>query len=375
VRLTDAFDDESIWRDGLHGALDDLLLELSLMSEGLAKVGERLEADPERDEEMAPLLGEVRAVARRLDLMGDAMRAALLSDPRSAPRVRWMEARGENIALTSVPLDLAPLLRDDLFRRIETAVVTSATLAVGSSFDFVQSRLGLDADDVEPVTRAYASPFDFTTQAMLAIPDDAPAPNAPARAHVQAVADYAADLAAASGGGLFVLCTSHRDVRDAAALLRARGLDSKWPLLVHGEDLRDRLLARFRESGRAILLGTTTFWEGVDVPGDALRGLVLAKLPFRVPTEPLTAAHCEAIAQRGGDAFMEYMVPHAALRLKQGFGRLIRTRTDRGAIVLADARILTRKYGSRLLDALPPARRAIGRWAELRPALRAFYGA
>jgi ATP-dependent DNA helicase DinG len=384
VRLTDAFGDDAIWRDGLRDALEDLLSELSMLGDGLTTVRERLETDPKREEEMAPLLGEIRAVCRRLDALGDALRAGLDPDSHGTVLVRWIEARGEkrsdrigsdrNVAVTAVPLDLAPLLRDDLFRKVETAIVTSATLAIGEKFDFLRTRLGLDADDVEPVMTAFPSPFDFAQQAVLAIPDDAPAPNAPARAHVQAVAEYAADLAEASDGGIFVLCTSHRDVREAATLLRSRGIEAKWPLLVHGEEQRERLLDRFRASGRAILLGTTTFWEGVDVPGDALRGIVLSKLPFRVPTEPLTAAHCEAIELRGGDAFREYMVPHAALRLKQGFGRLIRTRTDRGAIVLADARVLTKPYGRKLLDALPPARRLDGTWAAIRADLRRFYG-
>jgi ATP-dependent DNA helicase DinG len=382
VRLTESFDDQEIWRHGLRDALEDLLSELSMLGEGLTTIRERLETDPQREEELAPLLSEVRSVCRKLEGVGDALRSGLDSDPRGIPLVRWIEVRGNktiegdsdrNVAVTSVPLDLAPLLREDLFRKVETAVVTSATLAIGDTFAFLRDRLGLDAEDVEPVTNAFPSPFDFTTQAVLAVPDDAPAPNAPARAHVQAVADYAADLAGASDGGIFVLCTSHRDVRDAAALLRSRGLDKKWPMLVHGEDQRERLLDRFRTSGRAILLGTATFWEGVDVPGHALRGLILSKLPFRVPTDPLTAAHCEAIQARGGDPFTEYMVPHAALRLKQGFGRLIRTRTDRGAIVLADARILTKPYGKRLLEALPPARRLSGSWAQIREDLRRFY--
>ena len=373
VRLTDEFDDDPIWRDGLREALDDLLAELSLLSEGLAQVRERLEAHPEREEEFAQLFGEMRGVCRRLDSMGDALRSGLTPDVRAAPRVRWIETRGDNVSVTSVPLDLAPILREDLFRRVETVVVTSATLAVGEDFEFLRTRLGLDADDVEPVARAFASPFDFEKQAVLVIPSDAPPPAAPARAHVQAVAEYAGDLATASGGGVFVLCTSHRDVRDVAALLRARTNGAEWPLLVHGEDQRERLLDRFRASGRAVLVGTATFWEGVDVPGDALRGLVLAKIPFRVPTEPLTAAHCEAIERRGGNAFAEYMLPHASLRLKQGFGRLIRTRTDRGAIVLADARALTKQYGAGMLDALPPARRIVGTWPSVREELRRFY--
>ena len=148
----------------------------------------------------------------------------------------------------------------------------------------------------------------------------------------------AADVAEAADGGMFVLFTSHRDVRAAAEALRASGVSSRWPLLVHGEDGRDTLLRRFRGDGRAVLLGTASFWEGVDVPGDALRALVIAKLPFKVPTEPLVAAQCEAIEARGGDAFRDYMLPHAALRLKQGFGRLIRTHGPRRRRALRSAR-------------------------------------
>jgi ATP-dependent DNA helicase DinG len=173
-------------------------------------------------------------------------------------------------------------------------------------------------------------------------------------------------------GGLFVLFTSHREVRETAAALREAGVERQWPLLVHGEDGRDALLRRFRDDGRAILLGTASFWEGVDVPGEALRALVIAKLPFKVPTDPLTAAHCEAIEARGGDPFQHYMVPHAALRLKQGFGRLVRTTTDRGVVVIADSRLVTKAYGQELLDILPPARQVVGSWRECLDAIRRF---
>ncbi|MGH7719495.1 MAG: ATP-dependent DNA helicase, partial [Gemmatimonadaceae bacterium] len=149
--------------------------------------------------------------------------------------------------------------------------------------------------------------------------------------------------------------------------------ERRWPLLVHGDGSRDALLRQFRESGRAILLGTASFWEGVDVAGQALRGLVLARLPFRVPTEPLTAAHCEAIANRGGDAFQEFMLPHAALRLKQGFGRLVRSSSDYGVVVLCDPRATSKGYGRELLESLPPARRLSGRWEALLPELARFY--
>jgi ATP-dependent DNA helicase DinG len=177
----------------------------------------------------------------------------------------------------------------------------------------------------------------------------------------------------ASDGGIFVLFTSHRDVKQAAIELRARGFASGRPLLVHGEESRDALLTRFRDSGRAVLLGTSSYWEGVDVAGHALRGLLIAKLPFKVPTDPVTAAHCEAIAERGGDPFAEYMVPHAALRLKQGFGRLIRSSEDRGAIVIADSRIASKAYGDTLLRALPPARRILVHWDAVSRELLSFY--
>jgi ATP-dependent DNA helicase DinG len=205
------------------------------------------------------------------------------------------------------------------------------------------------------------------------VPTDSPPPNVDAAGHLQAVVRSIIDVTAASDGGVFGLFTSHRDVRCAAAELRARGVERSRPLYVHGEDTRDNLLRKFRASERAILLGTASFWEGVDVPGRALRGLVIARLPFRVPSEPVTAAQCEAIVERGGDAFSEYMVPHAALRLKQGFGRLIRTATDRGVIVLVDARAVNKGYGRSLLRDLPPARRVFGPWNTIVKQLQSFY--
>jgi ATP-dependent DNA helicase DinG len=284
-----------------------------------------------------------------------------------------VKGRDGNVGVTAVPLDLAPILRDDLFKKVHTAIVTSATLAAEGEFDFLIRRLGLNEDDLTPVTASFDSPFHYATQALLALPTDVPPPNVDAALHLDAVLQIIEDVAAASGGGLFALFTSHRDVREAAVVLRADGVDARFPLLVHGEDGRDALLARFKAAGNAILLGTASYWEGVDVPGAALRALVIARLPFRVPSEPVTAAQCEAIDTRGGNAFTEYMIPHAALRLKQGVGRLIRSATDRGVIVLADPRVVTKRYGRALVDGLPPASRAAGTWRQLLPQVRAFY--
>ena len=171
---------------------------------------------------------------------------------------------------------------------------------------------------------------------------------------------------------MFCLFTSHGALRRTADAVRAR-VGGRWPLLVQGEGQRDHLLRRFREAGSAILLGTDSFWEGVDVPGRALRVLILAKLPFKVPTEPLTAARLERLAAQGLDGFTHYLVPHAALKLKQGFGRLIRNTSDVGAVVLLDRRVVTKRYGAMILDGLPRAARVVGHWPDVLEACEDFF--
>lgn len=375
LRLTDAFATHPAWAGGLHIALTDLLRELTQIGESLTLVRNRLDVMMQRDDSLTSLLNELRGVSRRLDAAAEALRMGLRPPADAEASVRWIDVKGRdgNVGVTSVPLDLAPILRDNLFTKVKTAVVTSATLTADGQFDFLAARLGLDGDTCAPVTATFPSPFRYAEQALMALPTDVPAPNEDAGAHFSAVLQIVEDVAAASSGGVFVLFTSHRDVRDAATELRARGVDARCPVLVHGEEGRDALLLRFKALGNAILLGTTSYWEGVDVPGDALRALVIARLPFRVPSEPVTAAQCETIDARGGDSFSEYMIPHAALRLKQGVGRLIRSATDRGVIVLADPRVVTKRYGRQLVQGLPPAATVSGHWRQLLPSIRAFY--
>jgi len=375
VRLTDRFAEHPIWAAGLRREFDDTLGEIQMIADGLELVLERFEAAGRLDDSAVPLLNEIGAVTRRLQNAGDGLRRALDPPPRGAATVRWAEVRGKERtgSVSSVPLDLAPILRDDLFKRVRTTVVTSATLAANSRFEFLSARLGLDDPELTLSSGIFPSPFNFREQSILAIPTDVPAPNVDGAQHFVALTKLVLDLAEAADGGMFVLFTSHRDVRAMAAEMRARGIDRRWPLLVHGDEMRDVLLTRFREAGRAVLLGTASFWEGVDVPGDALRALLIAKLPFRVPTEPMTAAQCEAIAAEGGDPFRDYMLPHASLRLKQGFGRLIRSSTDRGVVVIADPRVVTKNYGRTMLDCLPPARRLVGKWVNVLPEVTRFY--
>jgi ATP-dependent DNA helicase DinG len=376
VRLGDAFAADPIWAAGLEDALQDLGFSLSRLREALVVVVERLAGDDEAGDRIASLLAEVRGIANRLEAARDALRAALRPAPGAPRTVRWIERRGgAHVALAAVPLELAPLLKAALFDRIETVALTSATLAAGGSFDFLAGRLGLDLPPVRPgVREILPSPFDYREQCLFAIPDDVPEPRDDAEGHGARIAAVAADLARAGDGGLFVLFTSHRALRLAAASLKARGdVAGRWALLVQGEAPRDQLLRRFRDSGSALLLGTDSFWEGVDVPGPALRSLLIAKLPFRVPTEPLTAARCEAIEEAGGDPFNEYLVPLAGLKLKQGFGRLIRSRTDVGVVVLLDPRVLRKRYGGALLAGLPDASRIVGPWERLREEIEEFF--
>ncbi|MBL0940606.1 MAG: hypothetical protein IBJ03_17045 [Gemmatimonadaceae bacterium] len=383
LRLTPAFHQHPLWLAGIASTLGELLTEIDALGSGLEVVRDRFESDRTRAQEMEPLLNEIRAVIRRLQTAGDGLGKALNPTDEGPPMVRWMEFQGKpspqtgerNVAVHCVPLDLAPVLREDLFERVESAVVTSATLATDGGFTFLERRLGIDSAKREKASAIFPSPFDYPRQALLVVPTDIPAPNEDARTHFAGVSRHLVDLASASDGGLFGLFTSHRDVREMAEWLRREGHAGKWPLLVHGEESRDVLLQRFRDSGRAILLGTATFWEGIDVPGDALRGLLIAKLPFRVPTEPVVAAQCESIEARGGNSFMEFMLPHAALRLKQGFGRLIRTGTDAGVVVLSDPRVMTKRYGRALLDGLPPARRVTGAWGSVVGQVSGFYEA
>ncbi|MCU0646900.1 MAG: hypothetical protein MUF00_02805 [Gemmatimonadaceae bacterium] len=373
------------WGSAIDTALTAFVRCIDDVTEGLRLVRERMETEPARAERLAPLLNEVRAIARRLESASDGLQSALRGTAAGDAMVRWIEAgarlRGRdvdqvirNVVVTSVPLDLAPVLRTDLFDRVKTAVVTSATLATDASFDFVRGRLGLvDDGDARIRSGILPSPFDYAQQAVFAVPTDLPVPNADPAGHAVSVHRVAEHVVTAADGGCFVLFTSHRELREAAAAWRANAAHGRWPLLVHGEEKRDLLLQRFRDAGNAVLFGTSSFWEGVDVAGDALRAIVIAKLPFRVPGEPLTAAHCEAIEARGGDAFRDYMLPHAALRLKQGVGRLIRRSTDRGVIVIADPRLVTKRYGRGLLDTLPPAHRLIAPWARVADAVTQFY--
>ena len=220
----------------------------------------------------------------------------------------------------------------------------------GGQFGHFSSRLGLD----DAATLCLESPFDYERQALLYLPEGMPDPAA--ADYTEAVLARVRPLLEASDGGAFLLFTSHRALRAAARLLRAGSWPARWPLLVQNDAPREQLLRRFRDSGRAVLLGTASFWEGVDVQGVALRLVVIDKLPFAPPDDPLVRARVHFLETQGQNAFRDYQLPEAALALKQGVGRLIRSEEDRGVVMVCDPRLLTRSYGRALRSSLPPMR-------------------
>jgi ATP-dependent DNA helicase DinG len=381
LRLANDFTGEPAWIENVAPVLDDLLLVLDRLGRGIQRVRAIVDTDQRWSEALADSLVELAGLQNRIDMSAASLRTALVAAHETVPLVRWIERRGRedgsrmrNIAANAAPIDLADLMRDALFDRVHTSVLTSATLTTRDGFQFLRRRLGI-ANGVRATESVHHSPFDFERQTILAVPTDAPdARESPARFGA-AVAAVTEDHARLTDGGLFVLFTSYSALRVVVAELQRRGAPARWPLFIQGEAPRAALLQRFADSGRGILLGVASFWEGVDVPGDPLRGLIITKLPFKVPSEPLTAARIEAIDNSGGNSFHDYMLPHAALRLKQGFGRLVRTRTDRGAVVILDPRLLSRGYGRYFLASLPAAPLVTGPWAALREQLRDFYAA
>ncbi len=286
---------------------------------------------------------EINNLTRRAQELHATLEIVMESHERNM--VYWWERRGRGVFLQATPIDVSSLLRERLFEKIDTVILTSATLAVGGTFDFLKRRLGLQ----NAKERILDSHFDYASQALLYTPAHLPDPRQPDFARL--AADEIVQLLKTTRGRAFVLFTSYTQMRDLYERVRPC---VRYPLMIQGSMPRTELLDRFRSTPHAVLFGTSSFWQGVDVQGEQLSAVLIDRLPFAVPTDPITAARIRQINEEGGNAFTEYQVPQAVITLKQGFGRLIRSETDRGILVMLDQRLVRMPYGRVFLESLPP---------------------
>ncbi|MDH4099791.1 MAG: ATP-dependent DNA helicase [Nitrospirota bacterium] len=315
---------------------------------------------PQLLEEAAGLSNNLALLASTIDLMIDktegleavsrramALKGELevvLGGPAEG-LVYWWEVRGRGVFLHANPIDVSGIIREKVLDRVGSKVFTSATLTVRGSFDYIKARLGLEPDN----ELILESPFDYGTQALLYLPPRMPDPSD--RSFAAAVAEQVVKLVERSRGRAFVLFTSYRNLEEVWGLCAGK---IPYPILKQGEMPRYAILEAFRREGNAVLFATGSFWEGVDVQGEALSCVIVDKLPFASPGDPLVEARIEALRKEGHNAFIRYQVPEAVISLKQGMGRLVRTRQDRGVLALLDPRVKTKEYGRLFLASLPP---------------------
>ncbi|AQQ26399.1 ATP-dependent DNA helicase [Burkholderia cenocepacia] len=343
----------------MFGALDALDVALDALASALASQAERAEslgACLRRARELQDLLaGWVAPGAAEAAAQADAAaagdKAAADGDPNE--KVRWVEVFAHTVQLHETPLSVAPIFAKQRAGVPRAWVFTSATLSVRGDFTHYAAQMGLSSRR----SMTLASPFDYQSQGLLYVPRNLPQPSSPA--FTDAVFDAALPAIEASGGGVFMLCTTLRAVDRIASKLRdvieSRGWNT--PLLVQGDASRTELLDRFRAYGNAILVGSQSFWEGVDVRGDALSLVVIDKLPFAPPDDPVLAARLDALTKKGLSPFAVHQLPQAVITLKQGAGRLIRAETDRGVLMICDTRLVDKPYGRRIWQSLPPFKR------------------
>lgn len=313
----------------------------------LDEISEVLETNAPRSEGMAAL----HQRAQTLFLLCERWQTpAGQSEPKHAD-IAWVDVFANSVQLHRSPLSVAPIFQRERESYPRAWIFTSATLAVGDDFSLYAERLGLQ----DAASHAWPSPFDFAQQSLLYVPRDMPSPSHPQ--YLEAVVEQSWPLIQAAGGRTFLLCTTLRAVDKVAELLLPKLEAAGLLLLKQGDLSRTELLSRFRQQGNAVLVGSQSFWEGIDVRGQALSLVVIDKLPFAPPDDPVMAARLAAIERQGGKPFMDYQIPAAALTLKQGAGRLIRSETDHGVLMICDPRLVNKPYGKRLWRALPAFRR------------------
>jgi ATP-dependent DNA helicase DinG len=370
---------DSLWQESVVPQVKALIERTNAYTLGLKAVREDIEDldDESFSAHTQGLRSDLRALANRLETLGMALHQFSLAEPTSK-QVRWVERTPlkhlTNVQVVNANLDITQALDDCLFSRFPSVVLCSATLSTNRDFQFVKKRFGLLPESLRGkplIERLYHSPFNYEKQALLAMPTDLPAPNA--ADFNQKAAEAIWRLIQCSRGHAFVLFTSYGSLRQVWQELEGRFQGSYLRPMKQGDANRRELLEAFRNTEHAVLFGTDSFWEGVDVAGEALRSVIIVKLPFKVPTEPVIEARTEMISEGGGHPFMDYALPNAIVKFKQGFGRLIRHRRDRGCVVCLDTRLHSKGYGRQFLNSLPPLPQVRGSVDEVAEAMNQFY--
>lgn len=379
LRLLETHQSHPEWQNKIHPLISRLIETLREYKNSISGLEADMKfADNERFQEQTKSIRlDIQGLNTRLEAATELL-LYFLSKIEGKAKVRWIETQKlktlQNVHLVDADLDVAKGLVNFLFSKFSTIILCSATLTTNKKFDFIRQRLGITQEllpERKMSEHVYDSPFNYKQQALLAVPLDMPPPshsdfNAAAFENIWKAIE-------ASRGQAFILFTSYSMLQNCCQSLAKRLEDHRYLVFKQGDDNRKTLLRKFKASQRSVLFGTDSFWEGVDVAGDALRCVVIVKLPFKVPTEPIIQARTEAILEKGGNPFIDYTVPHAVVKFKQGFGRLIRNRWDRGCIVCLDTRLVAKSYGEYFLNSLPTCEKAFMRGEFLWPKMAEFY--
>ena len=385
MRLKDVHFAHPFWKERITAQKDKLAKTLEDLGIGLQNLEKDIQSvKNERFQEATKSVRvDINAIALKLSTYSARLHGflnATASDQKD-PKIRWLEivqlANNMEVRLITSEFDISKCLRENLFEKLSTTVLCSATLATQKRFNYMKKRLGIDImaqnDSKKIAEKIYDSPFPYQTNALFGVPLDFPLPDQPN--YLKSLGPAIIKLVQASRGNAFVLFTSYNMLKACYEAVYDQLHQEGYHLLKHGDDHRRELIRRFKEKPRSVLFGTDSFWEGVDVVGDALRSVIITKLPFQVPTEPLIEARVEAITAQGGYPFMEYIVPKAVVKFKQAFGRLIRHKEDRGCVVCLDARIIKKNYGKQFIQSLPDCYQVFEPLDVLAQKMRAFYDA
>ncbi len=371
-RITDGVSQNPVWKQNIVKSLLTLseeILRLSQMLKGVSTDLEEFKGAPFY-EKLAFHLLEIQGISQRLELSA-AFLDQFTQDEPAEKRVRWFESNGANISLVDAALDISSFLNEHLFSMQRTSILCSATIATARSFSFLKKRLGLNEHEMKLQEEIFESPFNYQERTLFVVPTDLPAPSSP---------DFLGECTKAmsetieiSRGSVFLLFTSYEMLQSCYRTLSSTALSQRYPFLKQGDLPRHLLLEQFKKKEGSVLFATDSFWEGVDVPGEALRCVVIAKLPFSVPSDPLYEAYAQSLEKEGLDPFSDYSVPQAVIKFKQGFGRLMRKNDDRGCVLCLDHRVVKKNYGKQFLQSLPPCKTCFAPKTEAFAQMRLFY--